>query len=203
MGNKHNSFLVSYWYSQQGKKKKFWNTDWKKNIRLILCLLCNCLCTIYQRILLVDAVLYFCVALHWENLFFDWVSLCSSGWPWTCDLPASASRLLGLQACTTTTGLIINFQMLNQSHVLRINSILSSYIIPFVYCWIKFDISVGIFVSVWSKICPGLNFTSVLYVPAVALGQERVTGYKRINFCSALYTLSCCLWFYAKHISLL
>jgi hypothetical protein len=31
----------------------------------------------------------------------------SPGWPKTCDPPASASQVLGLQACTTTPGSLV------------------------------------------------------------------------------------------------
>jgi hypothetical protein len=40
-------------------------------------------------------------------LFFDRVFLCSSGWPWSQNPPASASWLLGLQVCITVLGLIV------------------------------------------------------------------------------------------------
>jgi hypothetical protein len=36
-------------------------------------------------------------------IFKDKISLCSSGWPWIHDLPASTSQVLGLQVCTITT----------------------------------------------------------------------------------------------------
>jgi hypothetical protein len=38
-----------------------------------------------------------CLFCHWDQ-----VSLCSPGWPQTCDPPTSASWVLGLQASTTT-----------------------------------------------------------------------------------------------------
>jgi hypothetical protein len=39
-----------------------------------------------------------------NSFFFFWdrVLLCNPGWLWTLDLPASASRVLELQACTIT-----------------------------------------------------------------------------------------------------
>jgi hypothetical protein len=48
----------------------------------------------------------------WEDRFLYFVfecSLCSSGWPGTCHLLASAFQVLGLQACTTIATNSIGF----------------------------------------------------------------------------------------------
>jgi hypothetical protein len=49
--------------------------------------------------------------LHNYSFFFFWdrVSLCSSGWPQTCDTLALASWVLGLQKCTTMPSLQLFF----------------------------------------------------------------------------------------------
>jgi hypothetical protein len=39
-------------------------------------------------------------------LFWDRVSLCIPGWPWTLDLLPQSNQVLGLQACTTKSGSI-------------------------------------------------------------------------------------------------
>jgi hypothetical protein len=43
-----------------------------------------------------------------RELRLAWNWLCSLGWPWMCDPPASASQMLGLQLCVTMPGFLIH-----------------------------------------------------------------------------------------------
>jgi hypothetical protein len=79
--------------------------------------MCTCIQSRVERTTSWVLVLIFVCLVGWLVLVFqDRVSLCSSGCPGTYfvdqaglelrNLPASASRVLGLKACTTTPGLI-------------------------------------------------------------------------------------------------
>jgi hypothetical protein len=50
----------------------------------------------------------------YEGFFGDfqkWVSLCGLGWPWTCNLPASASRVVGITGMLNATFFITAYYL--------------------------------------------------------------------------------------------
>jgi hypothetical protein len=78
------------------------------------CLLVSAFVFKYCRILVVseNISLWFWFVFYPPPSFFifwDRVLLCSPNWPWTCDPPASAYRMPGLQMCATMPGFSLYF----------------------------------------------------------------------------------------------